>query len=168
MVRIDLPAVKLPSVKLPGLPGGSSVKPLTSKAPSLPTTKAPSTRPETDINPPTTKASPDNPEAPTLKPDEADVPTDLNPKPSTGSVAGKVGTALGLGGLVAGGTMLSQQFTSVASAGAAVGQTAVLAEAGKEVVDSVLNFVGGGFDTLTQNPINLAIVAGVIALVLLR
>jgi hypothetical protein len=64
--------------------------------------------------------------------------------------------------------MLSQQFTSVASAGAAVAQTAVLADAGKEVVDSVLNFVGGGFDTLTQNPINLAIVAGVIALVLLR
>jgi hypothetical protein len=36
------------------------------------------------------------------------------------------------------------------------------------VVDTLTGAVGGAFETLTENPINLAIVAGVIAVVVLR
>jgi len=159
----------MPKLSLPGLPGGKNL-PLSSKAPDvdLPSSRPPSSRPSSDINPPPSKTTPDMPEDPVIKPPDGDPPKDLNPPPSKSTTGGNLKNSLLFGGVLTGGTLLGGEINNLFQAGAAVGQTAIAGEAAKEIVKTLTDAVGSGFDKLTENPINLAIVAGVIALVVLR
>jgi hypothetical protein len=158
MGKFSLPSFKLdmPGFKPPG--GGKLTKP-----PDLPTTRPPSTKPAVPDNVKPSTKSPDAPEAPTVKPDTDAPSTKLNPEPSKPS---GIGSSLLLGGGLTGlGLFMSGGAGSQAiNAGAQVATAAVAAEAAKEMFNKALEALG----KFTENPVNLAIVAGVIGLVVLR
>jgi hypothetical protein len=56
----------------------------------------------------------------------------------------------------------------VAGAAGQVASTALVVDGVKAVIETLTGAASEGFSQLTENPINLAIVAGVIALVVLR
>jgi len=158
MGKFNLPSFKLdmPGFKPPG--GGKLTKP-----PDLPTTRPPSTKPAVPDNVKPSTKSPDAPEAPTVKPD-TDAPS-ANIKPEASKPSG-IGSSLLLGGGLTGlGLFMSGGAGSQAiNAGAQVATAAVAAEAAKEMFNKALDALG----KFTENPVNLAIVAGVIGLVVLR
>lgn len=157
----------LPSFKFDGggfKPPGKGV--ISSKPPDLPTSKPPSTKPSTDVNPPTSKPSPDAPDAPVVKPDtdapSANVKPETTKPPASNSL---MNTLLLGGGLTGAGLFMSGGAGSQAiNAGAQVATAAVAAEAAKEMFNKALEALG----KFTENPVNLAIVAGVIGFVVLR
>jgi hypothetical protein len=162
MGKFSLPSFK---VDMPGFSPGK-VNPISSKPPDLPTTRPPSTKPSVpDTVKPTTK-SPDAPEAPTVKPDTDAPSTKLNPEPSKPSVFDSLKNPLLLGGGLTGvGLFMSGGAGSqVVGAGAQVATAAIAAEAAKEMFNKALEALG----KFTENPVNLAIVAGVVGFVLLR
>jgi len=158
MGKFNLPSFKLdmPGFKPPG--GGKLTKP-----PDLPTTRPPSTKPSVPDNVKPSTKSPDAPEAPVVKPDTDAPSTKLNPEPSKPS---GIGSSLMLGGGLTGlGLFMSGGAGSQAiNAGAQVATAAVAAEAAKEMFNKALEALG----KFTENPVNLAIVAGVIGFVVLR
>lgn len=158
MGKFSLPSFKLdmPGFKPPG--GGKLTKP-----PDLPTTKPPSTKPSVPDNVKPSTKSPDAPEAPTVKPD-TDAPS-ANIKPEASKPSG-IGNSLLLGGGLTGlGLFMSGGPGSQAiNAAGQVATAAVAAEAAKEMFNKALEALG----KFTENPVNLAIVAGVIGFVVLR
>jgi hypothetical protein len=164
MVKISLPS--LPKFDVGGFKPGK-VNPISSKPPDLPTSRPPSTKPklDTDAAVPSTK-SPDAPDAPVVKPPDDAPSTKLNPEPSKPSMFDNVRNSLLLGGgltgvgLFAAGGLGSQAVNTAGN----VATAAVAAEAAKEMFNKALEALG----KFTENPINLAIVAGVIGLVVLR
>lgn len=87
-----------------------------------------------------------------------------------GALSGAIGSAgigLGLAGLT--GAFSPGGFGSnLLDAGANVANTALVIEGVKAVIDTLTGAAGAAFEQLADNPINLAIVAGVIAVVVLR
>jgi hypothetical protein len=161
MGKFNLPSFKLdmPGFKPPG--GGKLTKP-----PDLPTTKPPSTKPAVPDNVKPSTKSPDAPEAPTVKPDTDAPSANIKPEPSKPS---GIGSSLALGGGLTGlGLFMSGGAGGLGSqavnAAGQVATAAVAAEAAKEMFNKALEALG----KFTENPINLAIVAGVIGLVVLR
>ena len=85
------------------------------------------------------------------------------------STLGGVGTSAALGLGLAGATGGFGGFAgAAANAAGNVASTAIVVEGVKAVIDTLTGAVGTAFEQLTENPINLAIVAGVIAVVVLR
>lgn len=162
MGKFSLPSFRL---DMPGFSPGK-VKPISSKPPDLPTTRPPSTKPSVPDNVKPTTKTPDAPEAPTVKPDTDAPSTKLNPEPSKPSMFDNLKNPLLLGGGLTGvGLFMSGGMGSQAVAGATqVATAAVAAEAAKEMFNKALEALG----KFTENPLNLAIVAGVIGLVVLR
>jgi len=87
-----------------------------------------------------------------------------------GALSGALGSAgigLGLAGLT--GAFSPGGFGSnLLDAGANVANTALVIEGVKAVIDTLTGAAGAAFEQLADNPMNLAIVAGVVALVVLR
>lgn len=161
MGKYSLPSFKL---DLPGFkpPGGGK---LTAPPRDLPTTKPPSTKPDIDGTKPSTK-SPDKVDDPVIKPPDDAPSTKLNPEPSKPSMFSNLKNPLLLGGGLTGlGLFMSGGPGSQAiNAAGQVATAAVLAEAAKEMFEDALEALG----KFTENPVNLAIVAGVIGFVVLR
>lgn len=164
----------MPKLSLPSLPkfdvggfGSGARKPISSKPPDLPISRPPSTKPKIDSDAavPSTK-SPDAPDAPVVKPPDDAPSTKLNPEPSKPSMFDNVRNSLLLGGGLTGvGLFAAGGLGSQAVGGATqVATAAVLAEAAKKMFEDALDALG----KFTENPVNLAIVAGVIGLVVLR
>ena len=164
----------MPKFSLPSMPkfdvgnlGSAGRKPLSSKPPDLPTSKPPSSKPGLDdINSTPSKKSPDDPDAPTLKPDTDAPSSKLNPQPSKPSMLDNLkNTALLGGGLTGVGLFAAGGLGSQAlNAGAGVGAAAIAAEAAKQMFKDALEALG----KFTENPVNLAIVAGVVGFIVLR
>jgi hypothetical protein len=84
-----------------------------------------------------------------------------------GSVLSSAGIGLGLAGIT--GAFSPGGFgNSLLDAGANVANTALVIEGVKAVIDTLTGAAGAAFEQLADNPMNLAIVAGVIAVVVLR
>lgn len=161
MGKYSLPSFKL---DLPGFkpPGGGK---LTAPPRDLPTTRPPSTKPDIDGTKPSTK-SPDKIDDPVIKPPDDAPSTKLNPEPTKPSMLGNLKNPLLLGGGLTGlGLFMSGGPGSQAfNAAGQVATAAVVAEAAKEMFNKTLEALG----KFTENPVNLAIVAGVIGFVVLR
>lgn len=83
-----------------------------------------------------------------------------------GGAATSAGVGLGIAGAT--GAFGGGGFGGLANAAGNVASTALVVEGVKAVIETLTDAVGGAFETLTENPVNLAIVAGVIAVVVLR
>lgn len=165
-----MPKISFPSIPRFDLGGGAKKPPISSKPPDVPISRPPSSRPNLDdINTKPTKPSLDEPDVPVVKKPDADGPdanlNGPNPTKPPGRFDGLGRNVLLGGGLVGAGFLgsggLGSQFIN---AGAGVANTAVLAEAVKEIFKDAMEALG----KFTENPVNLAIVAGVIGVIVLR
>lgn len=82
-----------------------------------------------------------------------------------GGVGVSAGVGLGLAGATGG---FGGMFGAAANAGASVANTALVVEGVKAIIETLTGAAGAAFESLAENPINLAIVAGVVAVVVLR
>ena len=147
------PSVPAPAPALPN--------PVAARPPVAPTTTAPS-RP----------AGADAPGAPGGRAG-ADAPA-VPPRTLAGR-AGAAATTMGRNAALAlgitaatGGFSPGGMFGSAMEAAGQVATAAIVTEAIREVLDTIIESLGAGFDNLIENPIALGAVVGVVALVLLK
>lgn len=164
-----MPRISFPSLPRFDLGGGAGKRPPISSRPppELPSTRPPSSKPGLDdVNAKPTTRTPDDPDAPVLKPDTDAPSTKLNPEPTKPSLMNNLrNTLLVGGGLTGAGLFAAGGFGNNAlNAGASVANAAIIADAIKEMFQTAVDGIG----EFTKNPVNLAIVAGVIGVVLLR
>ena len=159
------PSVPAPAPALPN--------PVAARPPVAPTTTAPSRPAGADApGAPGGRAGADAPGAPGGRAG-ADAPA-VPPRTLAGR-AGAAATTMGRNAALAlgitaatGGFSPGGMFGSAMEAAGQVATAAIVTEAIREVLDTIIESLGAGFDNLIENPIALGAVVGVVALVLLK